>query len=116
MYFVLVVFLYTKTQIKIIELGKMNNQNKTTTLSLATYLVTIGYECEIDKQSPVNPQLTFIFKISKTEFEKISDLFWSKKTTVDPLSYFESLRVLKSRIYQYKYQYKERSNERKNSF
>ncbi|KKL54889.1 hypothetical protein LCGC14_2260850, partial [marine sediment metagenome] len=42
----------------------------------------------------------FIFDLSKKEFEKLSGLFWSKKTTVDPLSYFENLKVMKSRIHQ----------------
>lgn len=82
----------------------MENKNITTTLSLAAYLTSINFECVINKQSPSNPQLTFIFNISQEEFDKLSNLFWSKKAIVDPLSYFEALKVIKSRIYQYKNQ------------
>ncbi len=77
------------------------NGQETTTLSLAAYLITAGHDCVGVKNNPGTHQIIFIFDLSKKEFEKLSGLFWSKKTTVDPLKYFENLKVLKSRIYQH---------------
>jgi len=89
----------------------MKNKNKTNSLSLATYLTSTGLECLINAQDPSSPQLTFVFNTTEEKFEELLKLFWSKKALVDPLSYFEALRVMKSRIYQYKNQ--ERNHESK---
>lgn len=76
--------------------------NSTTSLSLAAYLETVGYDCVSITQSGAKPQLEFNFAISEDDFESHSDFFWSRKTEIDGLTYFEALKVLKSRIYQHK--------------
>lgn len=81
-----------------------SNRTETTTLSLAAYLSSIGLECVTVKHDPSNPVFSFVFDLPEVEFKSHSDLFWSHRASIDPLTYFEALKVLKSRIYQYKNQ------------
>ena len=81
----------------------MNQNTKTTTsLALAAYLTTQGFPCVSVTPTEINSQLAFHFDISEKDFSSHSDFFWARKTKVDGLAYFEALKVLKSRIYQYK--------------
>ncbi|MCB9813208.1 MAG: hypothetical protein H6772_02245 [Pseudomonadales bacterium] len=78
------------------------NTQTTTSLALAAYLATLGFLCASVTPTEVNNQLAFHFDISEEDFMSHSDIFWSRKTKIDGLTYFEALKVLKSRIYQYK--------------
>ena len=81
----------------------MNQNTQTTTsLALAAYLETLGFSCVSITPTEVGSQLAFHFDISEEDFSSHSDFFWSRKTNIDGLTYFEALKVLKSRIYQYK--------------
>lgn len=92
----------------------MEQITETTSLALAAYLSSIGLECVSVKQDPASPIFSFSFELSESELKSHSDFFWSHKTSIDALTYFEALKVLKSRIYQHKNQ--ERQNERTSSF
>ncbi len=93
----------------------MNQDSQiTTSLSLAAYLGAIGIDCVGIEKVDTSQQLSFIFNISSDRLNELADLFWSKKSSIDALTYFEALKVLKSRIYQYKNQ--ERQHERTTSF
>lgn len=82
----------------------MPNQYKTTSLSLAAYLSSVGEDCVTIAREQNSPNFSFVFDLSQEKFRELSNSFWSKQTNVDALTYFEVLRVLKSRIYQYKNQ------------
>lgn len=92
----------------------MSDQNQnTTSLALAAYFCSTGIDCLSITLYPSSSQFSFEFNLSPENFQQLSDQFWSKKTNVDALSYFEALKVLKSRMYQYKYQ-KDNQYERTN--
>lgn len=93
----------------------MTNQYSTSSLALAAFLCSIKVDCTSITPNPLNSQFYFEFNLSPEEFQQLSDQFWSKNTNVDALSYFETLKVLKSRIYQYKNQ-ERNDHERTNSF
>lgn len=80
----------------------MTNQNQTDSLVLAAYLSVAGFEPINIIRDLSNPKYIFIFNMSDDDFSSHADVFWSRKTSVDALTYSESLKVLKSRIYQYK--------------
>ncbi len=82
----------------------MSNQNKTDSLTFAAYLSSIGFEPISIERDSSSPKYIFVFNISNEDFSSHADFFWSRKTSVDALTYSESLRVLKSRIYQHKNQ------------
>jgi len=82
----------------------MTNQNKTDSLTLAAYLTCIGFEPAGIERDSSSPKFIFVFDMSDEDFHSQADFFWSRKTTVDALTYSESLKVLKSRIYQHKNQ------------
>lgn len=71
---------------------------RTTDLSLAAFLQLAGYQIQsIEEQSPRS--MAFIFAENAAIRTTIQD-FWSGKQLVDPVAYFQSLRLLKSRIRQ----------------
>lgn len=83
----------------------MTNINKnpnTDSLSLAAYFCSTGVDLVDVAKHPYGSQFVFYFDIPSEQFDELTSNFWSKKTVVDALSYFEALRILKSRIYQYK--------------
>lgn len=84
----------------------MINQNKTDSLTLAAYLSCTGFDLVCVEQDNSNPKFIFVFNISDEDFRSNTSLFWSRKTSVDALTYSESLKVLKSLIYQHKNQEK----------
>lgn len=92
----------------------MTNKNQTDTLNLAAYFSLLGYQCVSIKYSQDESKFFFIFDISDGDFVSYSDLFWSRKTSVDAFSYAEELKAIKSRMYHYKNQ--ERNYERTSSF
>ena len=82
----------------------MKNKNKTDSLNLAAYFSIAGFNCLGVERDYNSSKFLFIFDISEDDFSSCSDLFWSQKTQVDALSYAQSIKTLKSRMYQYKNQ------------
>lgn len=82
----------------------MTNQYKTDSLTLAAYLSCIGHAPVSIERDSSSPKYIFVFDISDDDFQSHADFFWSRQTNVDALTYSESLKVLKSRIYQHKNQ------------
>lgn len=82
----------------------MKNKNTTDSLNLAAYLAIAGFHCRGIEREQSSPKFLFIFDISEDDFSSYSDSFWSQQTQVDALSYAQSLKTLKSRIYQHKNQ------------
>lgn len=80
------------------------NQNKTDSLTFAAYLSCVGFDPTSIERDPSSPKYIFVFDMSEENFNSHADSFWSRKTSVDALTYSESLKALKSRIYQHKNQ------------
>lgn len=71
---------------------------ETSELSLAATLICFGYS--LDSLNKINPsKVIFIFKRNKNIDQIVQDFWRRKKILVDPLSYSEATRYLKSRIY-----------------
>lgn len=71
---------------------------ETSELSLAATLICFGYS--LDSLNKTNPsKVIFIFKRDKNLDQIVQDFWGRKKVLVDPLSYSEATRYLKSRIY-----------------
>ena len=70
---------------------------KTSDLGLASALMTIGYNVvEIDKTNV--KKMLFVFKDSENLQEDINN-YWNRKLEVEPTEYFNSMKALKTRIY-----------------
>jgi hypothetical protein len=72
---------------------------RTSDLALATALCVLGMAIEAMQQSD-GQRMFFIFNKS----DKLTDLvnrFWRNELLVDPLAYFNQLKVLKTRIYRH---------------
>lgn len=82
----------------------MKNKNTTDSLNLAAYLTVAGFNCRGIEREHNSPKFLFVFDISEDDYSSYSDSFWSQQTQVDALSYAQSLKTLKSRMYQYKNQ------------
>ena len=82
----------------------MKNKNKTDSLNLAAYFSIAGFNCTGIERDYNSPKFLFIFDISEDDFSSYSDLFWSQQTQIDALSYAQSIKTLKSRMYHYKNQ------------
>jgi hypothetical protein len=71
---------------------------KSSDLSLVATIQLYGYRIEaIDRSS--ERKVTFIIK-QNAELDNLIQSFWSRSLRVEPLAYFESLKLIKSRIYQ----------------
>lgn len=73
------------------------NLYETQSLSLAATLISLG----INLDSVIKDQedkSTFIFLQTK-ELDQVIELFWKRELKVEPNSFWESLRFIKSRIY-----------------
>lgn len=91
----------------------MDQYSDTNSLAFAAYLVSLGYVIDdITTRSAESP-LFFRFMLDKVEYDQFAQQFWSRKTDVDALTYFEAVKNLKSRIYLYKDQKIEYEKERK---
>lgn len=77
---------------------KTNDFFKSSDLSLIAAIQLFGYQIEaLDRSKPEK----IMFVIERDD--KLDDLiqaFWSRSLSVEPLGYFESLKNIKSRIYQ----------------
>lgn len=74
-----------------------SNYYETSDLGLAAALLTFGIVLvRVDKQNP--RRAVFVFAASK-ELSTLVDSFWSGEMRLSALRYFESTKLLKSRIY-----------------
>lgn len=71
---------------------------KTTDLSLIAVLQIFGYSIQ-KMNKDESGKATFFIKEDKG-LQKLIQAFWSRSLRVEPLAYFESLKIVKSRIYQ----------------
>ncbi|WP_407057150.1 DUF5659 domain-containing protein [Desulfobacter postgatei] len=74
------------------------NYFKTSDLSLIALLQVFGYKIKKIKREETNKVIFFIEKDNK--LDSLIQSFWSRSLSVEPLAYFESLKNIKSRIYQ----------------
>jgi len=80
---------------KILKEGDFFNSSH---LSLVATLQLYGYPIEaLDRENP--NKIQFVIK-RDGNLDEIIQAFWSRSLVVEPLAYFESLKNIKSRIYQ----------------
>lgn len=73
-------------------------QYKTSDLSLTAVIQLYGFEIkEIDRSNP--RRIIFVMDKNK-ELDDLIQAFWSRNLKVEPLAYFESIKLIKARIYQ----------------
>lgn len=70
---------------------------ETSDLALAAALIEQGYN--LSHVDTSNPRAAFIF-VSSPELDISVARYWQEKLTVNPKSYFDTIRHLKSRIYE----------------
>jgi len=77
---------------------------KTQSLSLSAALQVVSTSpLDCIEISPDDNRATFVFDRSKDpSFDEIVARFWAKQLPVDAQTYFESLRYIKSRLYEVK--------------
>lgn len=66
-------------------------------LALCATLVALGFN--LDSLDKTNPQKTFFVFNRTPELEISVQSFWDKQIKIEPISFFEAQRFLKSRIY-----------------
>jgi|GEM_PF-5021467 len=72
------------------------NQYKTSSLALAATINIYQPVLDVDKTNP--RESIFIFQDSN-ELQDIVSSFWNRTLTVTPMDYFQSLKVVKTRLY-----------------
>lgn len=72
------------------------NQYKTSSLALAATINIYLPVLDVDKTNP--RESIFIFQDSN-ELQDIVSSFWNRTLTVTPMDYFQSLKVVKTRLY-----------------
>jgi len=77
---------------------KENDFFRSSDLNLIACAQLFGHQIEAMNRS--NPE-KIIFSIKRNdELDKLIEDFWSRSLRVEPVAYFESLKLVKSRIYQ----------------
>jgi hypothetical protein len=80
------------------QILKENNFFRTNELSLAATLQSMGYEIDsVEKNN--DGKATFLVR-RDSELDDAVRLFWLRRLKIDPLSFFESLKIIKSLLYQ----------------
>ena len=75
---------------------KLKDYYSTSDLALAT-TISLWYPIEvIDKQNP--RKASFLFKRDEN-LDQLIESFWKNKLKVDPLTFFNQLKIIKSRLY-----------------
>jgi len=89
---------------KIKELSRKLNENtsinffRTSDLPLVATLQLNGYQIDsLDRSNP--SRVVFVIERNGT-LDKLLQDYWARKLRVEPLGFFESLKSLKTRIYQ----------------
>jgi len=72
------------------------NYYQTSDLSLSATIALYLPLDSVDKTNPTKAQ--FIFKRSK-ELDKLIESYWKRELRVDPQIYYQSLKILKNRLY-----------------
>jgi len=67
-------------------------------LSLIAAIQLYGYQ--VEKMDRSNSEKIIFIVRRDAELDNILNAFWSRSLKVEPLGYFESLKAIKSRIYQ----------------
>lgn len=80
------------------EILKENDFFKSSDLSLVATIQLYGYQVEAMDRSNEG-KIVFLIKRDK-ELDDLIQAFWSRSLRVCPLTYFESLKATKARIYQ----------------
>lgn len=80
----------------------MTNEYKTHSLPIAAalQLVSIAKLIHIEKLPGTTKSLFVFDRSADPHFDEIIERFFSKQLPVDACSYFESLRFIKSRLYE----------------
>lgn len=82
---------------------KINNEKllfKTTDLALATTLFSVNIPLESIERSSDTKKVKFVFSKENKNIEQILHQYWRKEIRIEPQTYFQSLRLLKNRIYE----------------
>lgn len=75
----------------------VNDQYSTSDLALAT-MISLFYPLEaIDRTNSNKSQ--FLFKRDE-ELDQLIEAFWRKELQVEPQTYFNQLKIIKSRLYE----------------
>lgn len=78
---------------------------RTSNLALATALQAISSSKLEFIESGKNKRSYFVFDHTKDPlFDKIIAKYWSKQLPIDALTYFETLKNIKSRLYEKQYE------------
>jgi len=76
----------------------LNNNFETTDLGLASACVSTGYPIShLDKSNP--NRVTFVFK-RDPGLDDVIQQYWANQLQVSALLYFQTMRAIKTRIYQ----------------
>lgn len=82
---------------------KYKDLYRTSSISLATAIQTTGKGSLREIQPVALNKFEFIFSTENfTDLQKTVSLFWQKSLPTDALSYFETLRYLKTRLHEEK--------------
>lgn len=80
------------------EILKETDFLKSSDLSLIATVQLYDYQIEaMDRSNP--EKIIFIIK-RDDELDKLIEAFWKRQLKVEPVAFFESLKLTKSRIYQ----------------
>lgn len=80
------------------EILKEKEVFRSSDLALVATLQLYGYQIEAMDRSNAE-KIVFVIKRDE-ELDKLIQAFWSRSLRVCPLTYFESLKATKARIYQ----------------
>ncbi len=79
----------------------MNKDNKyfeTKSFALSATLISLGIPLD-NVVKDFHGKATFSFLRTDGDFDEILSKFWKKELRIEPISFFENQRFLKSRIY-----------------
>lgn len=78
----------------------MNDEDQyfeTTDLGLGTTILTLGFTLDsLDRSNP--SRVRFVFK-KKGGLDEVVHAYWQKELKVEPLAYFNNIKLMKNRIY-----------------
>jgi hypothetical protein len=77
-----------------------NDKYTTKDLYLTTFLVALGREVELRREGTDN-RFSFVFE-KDGEIEDLTDKFYQRKASIDPMGFCIAMKQLKSRMYNFK--------------
>jgi hypothetical protein len=79
----------------------MENEKYTTKdLYLTTFLIAVGKDLQLEREGGDN-RFVFIFE-KDGDIEDLTDKFYQRKATVDPMEFCIAMKQLKSRMYNFR--------------